>query len=442
MKKLYEKYPFTARPSYERHPDYARLMLELSGIEAPIWQNCLELGCGRGSYLNCLAKFNPNKTFVGIDINKPAIEEAQTIAKDLGLENITFYCEDFANLKSSLKTTFFDTILTYGLYSWIEAEKRGRLLEVISEKLSPKGFAIISHNLLPGWKARGEIAEILKESCQTPAQVRAKLSDVGSSSFHGLRLSEEATNILSEASDGFIVHELLNANLDATSSYDFRIEAEKLDLHVLDPDSEKLLKGIPELTGFEARTIRNAILLKERKPLNEKKSLIDNCWFTTKFVPGGNLEQPTQFFSPNGKEYYFKDKAVQNILKQLAAAWPRSLSFETLCENNKEPNEVRKSLQQLITGRTIEGFLKELPLTSTISDKPKAHEISQNPSLFPGLITNPRFEFVKLTPGAQDALKLCDGTRTRKEICEELKVSKEDLKTLLELATEMALIEA
>ena len=44
----------------------------------------------------------------------------------------------------------FDYIFAHGLYSWIPADVRDRLLAVCRERLAPQGVAFVSYNVYPG----------------------------------------------------------------------------------------------------------------------------------------------------------------------------------------------------------------------------------------------------------------------------------------------------
>ncbi len=63
----------------------------------------LELGCGRGEYTISLAKLNPHKNFIGIDVKGDRIWVGSSLALQQGLKNVAFlrtiihHLEDFFN---------------------------------------------------------------------------------------------------------------------------------------------------------------------------------------------------------------------------------------------------------------------------------------------------------------------------------------------------------
>ena len=430
----YDKYPFISRPSYSRHPDFICGALELSGFKPPDWKNLLEIGCGSGSFLICLARFHPEKNFIGVDSNKSSVEKAKQIAKKLNLNNIEFVACDIVDF--DFKTFSPEVILAYGLYSWIKKEKRKELLAYISKNLKANGFCVLNHNLLPGWGVRGELSNILKKCADSPASVRAKLSEIGSSTFSGISLKEEAQNILADASDSFIMHELLNPELAAFSLEEFKKDAKEQGLIVHDPDKDILEEYIDTKSDFNSRTIRNAVLLKEQNFLNAEGEFIKNCFFTSKLV---NDESPSQFFAPNGKKHSFDDRLTQSILGKLSSSWPCSIPLSSF---SKEFNQVEilQRVKKLIGLNFVEAYSYNLPVVSDVSSLPKAEEVSLVSELYAGFTSNSRFEYTHLSDEMNKVLRLCDGQRDIKEICKISGSSLERVEVYLSTFIEMALL--
>ncbi|CAN5218076.1 tRNA (guanosine(46)-N7)-methyltransferase TrmB [soil metagenome] len=50
----------------------------------------LELGCGRGEYTISMARLNPTKNFIGVDVKGDRIWVGSTIALEEGLQNVAF----------------------------------------------------------------------------------------------------------------------------------------------------------------------------------------------------------------------------------------------------------------------------------------------------------------------------------------------------------------
>jgi len=425
----YHKYPFVARPTPNKHPDYNRLRAELSGFRTDNWSSLLEIGCGPGSYLISLAWFNPHKRFLGVDSDKEAIRTAINTASDLGLKNIEFKPVKFENIQVDEK---YDAAIAYGVYSWIPENSRRLLLRTFEDCLTESGFAILNHNLYPGWKSRSELAETLRENCKTPNEARERLTLIGESSVHGLKLAEEARNVLTEASDSFIVHELLNPDADCCSSSDFREAAALAGFETLDPVTDIGIKAVPPLNRITERSIRNIILLRTRNPSTEE-NLLESGWFTTKFVPAEEVENPALFYSPVGEEIRFEAEPAA-VLKLLASSWPASIPCSELLKIAE-----KNVIKSMVAGEAIEYFSSELPVSADLN-KPFCSPLTVNPEVFPGVSVNCRFEFVKLNEPMEQFLKLCDGQNSLTEIREKSGMSETECLDAIQIFQEMALI--
>src|SRR5215475_1585670 len=74
----------------------------------------LDCGCGPGSITVGLAKWAPDGQTVGIDLGADQLDEARALARDLGIENITFRQADIFDLPfedDSFDVVFSQTVL-------------------------------------------------------------------------------------------------------------------------------------------------------------------------------------------------------------------------------------------------------------------------------------------------------------------------------------------
>ena len=109
-----------------------------------------ELGCGQGFTTNVLAAANPQGEFWGIDFNPTHVAEAQRLADAAKLSNIRFLDQSFAEFLKT-QTPKFDFITLHGVYSWINADNRQVIVDILRQKLKVGGAVYISYNALPGW---------------------------------------------------------------------------------------------------------------------------------------------------------------------------------------------------------------------------------------------------------------------------------------------------
>jgi methyltransferase-like protein/trans-aconitate methyltransferase len=147
------RYDRVLYPSYTRvqsHPDRSATLATLLGMTPAPVETCrvLEIGCGNGSNLCPIAFSLPGSQCVGLDLASTPIAHAQEMARDLGLRNVTFSCCDIMKVPADLGT--LDYIIAHGIYSWIPAEVRDKLLALCREHLAPQGVAFVSYNAYPG----------------------------------------------------------------------------------------------------------------------------------------------------------------------------------------------------------------------------------------------------------------------------------------------------
>ncbi len=174
--KSYNDVPYTSFPDTARHPDRLATIGTLLGLGVAPIATCrvLEFACGDGANLVPIASTLPNATFVGFDFAARAISRAQRMARDLGLTNIRLLQLDLRDLPEDLGS--FDYIIAHGLYSWIPAEVRARVMPLIARHLAPNGVALVSYNTLPGSHLRRIVWEMLRYHTRDIADKPAKVA--------------------------------------------------------------------------------------------------------------------------------------------------------------------------------------------------------------------------------------------------------------------------
>jgi SAM-dependent methyltransferase len=158
---LYDEVEFPGRAFAQTHPDRLATMATLFGLDTAPAATCryLELGCGDGGNLLPMAVALPGASFVGVDNSARAIARARAITAELGLTNVRFEqlgIEDYEPPAGS-----FDYGAAHGLYSWVPAALRDRVLDVFRTALAPNGVAFVSYNVRPGHNPRQALREML-----------------------------------------------------------------------------------------------------------------------------------------------------------------------------------------------------------------------------------------------------------------------------------------
>ncbi|MEA2220733.1 MAG: hypothetical protein QOJ35_3359 [Solirubrobacteraceae bacterium] len=161
---LYDDVPYPGRSFAQTHPNRLATMATLFGLDPapPAACRVLELGCGDGGNLIPMAVDLPSSTFVGIDSSAHAIARARALTEQLGLDNIIF--EHVGIEAYDAPADGFDYVVAHGLYSWIDAPLRDRVLALSAAALRERGVAYVSYNVRPGHTPRQTLRDLLSFS--------------------------------------------------------------------------------------------------------------------------------------------------------------------------------------------------------------------------------------------------------------------------------------
>ena len=146
----------------ELSPNFMRWCLLLNGIVAPelTEESChCELGFGQGVSANINAAATPGK-FFGNDFNPAHAAQAKEFAKASGAE-AKFFEDSFEEFSKRDDLPQFDSIGVHGVWSFVDAENRGHILEIARRHLKSGGMFYNSYNCLPGAAPHAPLRELL-----------------------------------------------------------------------------------------------------------------------------------------------------------------------------------------------------------------------------------------------------------------------------------------
>lgn len=158
----YDTVAYRTHAMPQAHPDRLFVVGSLFGLSPKPAEACryLEVGCGTGTHLIAAALTLPNARFVGIDLSEVAIGYGKKLVADLGLTNVELAHADLMTWNPGPEP--FDYLAAHGLYSWVPAAVRDRLLAVANQALAPDGLAYVSYNALPGGHLRRVLWDMLR----------------------------------------------------------------------------------------------------------------------------------------------------------------------------------------------------------------------------------------------------------------------------------------
>ena len=213
----YDEVPYAGHPYADTHPDRLATMATLFGMAPAPIECCriLEIACGDAANLIPMAYGLPGSEFVGFDLAARPIDRGQRMAARLGLPNVTLAQRDLADFPAD--TGQFDYIVAHGLYSWIPAEARDRLLALIARHLAPRGVAFVSYNVYPGCHIRRMVWEMLRfhtDQLGTPAERIAEAQSLARLLAEGRTVQDEYTALMKTELErfgardaGFLIHD-------------------------------------------------------------------------------------------------------------------------------------------------------------------------------------------------------------------------------------------
>ncbi|MFD1627975.1 class I SAM-dependent methyltransferase [Azospirillum griseum] len=200
-----------------------------------------ELGCGHGLTSAVLAGATPQARFEAMDFNPGHIAGARRLAGDGGLGNARFLDDSFAD-HAGRDGPPLDAVALHGVWSWVSADNRAILVDLLRRRLVPGGVVFVSYNALPGTLAHMPLRRLLVDRCAAdhgplPDRIEravahaARLAATGGGWFARTDGVVERIESLRGKSANYIAHEYLNRDWTAFHHADVAREmaAAKLD---------------------------------------------------------------------------------------------------------------------------------------------------------------------------------------------------------------------
>lgn len=171
---IYSELGYKSMPFPYTTPATLEAYAALVGITAPNPNTArvLELGATYGGNIISQALFNPDATFVGIELSQEQVEKGNELIAKAGLTNVSLVQSDIASIGSEIGT--FDYIIAHGVYSWVDDDVKDALLRLIDEHLAEDGIAYVSYNTYPGWHTMEEVRQLMMFSNRDKSQFNHK----------------------------------------------------------------------------------------------------------------------------------------------------------------------------------------------------------------------------------------------------------------------------
>ncbi len=372
----YDDVPYPNLSHVQTHPDSLATLATLLGLTPPPVDHCrvLEIGCAAGGNLLPMAYSLPHSQFTGIDYSARQIEAGQTALAAVGFDNVRLLHLDLLDVTPEFGE--FDYIIAHGVYSWVPAAVRERLLGVCQENLSPNGVAYVSYNVYPGWHMLNSLRDMMlyhtreiEAPLERAAQARTILQFMADSvpadsmgrasllnAFSKFLLQE--TERIGPKSDAFLLHDELEEFNQPLYFHEFMAHAEQhalqfvseLDFRSALPNfypkgvTEALLKTVRNVVELEQyldflrnRTFRQTLLCHAGLTVNRtiKPESLRPFHLASRAVPDAaepdiQSRAVEKFKTIDGAALSIDHPVSKAAMIHLALQWPRTVAFEAL----------------------------------------------------------------------------------------------------------------
>jgi SAM-dependent methyltransferase len=452
----YDAVPYLSLPYSRLQPARMAAVARLLGLSAPTVETArvLEIGCASGGHIIPLASRFPESRFTGLDVSHVQIGQAEERASRLGLGNVAFGARSFTDLRPEEGP--FDYIICHGVYSWISPELRRRLLETCARYLSPAGIALISFNVLPGWRMfqivrDSMLVHLNDEVAHHPAaSMRALVAWLEkctpAETTYGRIWHEEAPRMFKQ-SDAYLQHELLEEENCPCTITEFAHEAGRSGLAYLAESwlfassigtrEARVVDFLQAMAGdspvareqyfdiVTGRTFRQSLLIHGNRANEIDRSLTAVRLDGLHFVVPTDLKMtvsstPDEWTAEDnsGTKVTIADRGTAAALAEMIAEAPASTSFADASAKAREAGgDPERLVQQLVT-LVREGILdpsaSPVKCARTAGERPKVWQVAASDASA-GLESTATLRHApfEISPKARFLMPLADGTRDK-----------------------------
>jgi methyltransferase-like protein/SAM-dependent methyltransferase len=450
----YDLVPYESRPYPQAHPDRLAAVATLFGARAAAPERCrvLELGCASGGNLIPMAVELPQSSFLGIDASARQVDDGRQTIAAVGLSNVELR---HADIHETADLGTFDYVICHGVFSWVPAAVRERILDICAQNLAPDGVAYVSYNTYPGWHFRGMVREMMRyhaarfDDPATRVRQAAALLDFLASSVTARegpygRLLNEELELLRRVSGSYLFHEHLEdtneplyfhrfveqaasrglqylgeADISSMAAYRFPEEVRE----TLRRISSDQIQAEQYLDFLRNRTFRQTLLCHGEVGLDRT---VDPARLRDLHVaaavqpePGSDPEGATVFRGRGKQEISTRHPLLTAALGLLGETWPSTIPFAELCTAAGAGSEADAAalgaqlLRLYVSAGPVELHATAPAFVREVSSHPQASPLARHQAVEGDVVTNLRHERVQLRDLERFTLRLLDGSLDR-----------------------------
>ncbi|HXW20342.1 MAG TPA: class I SAM-dependent methyltransferase [Roseiarcus sp.] len=453
-RQAYDLAPYQSVALMRLHPARLAACAKLAGLAPPPISSArvLEIGCASGGHIIPLAYAFPNARFVGVDVSPRQIADGKARIDRLGLANIELAAQSFAVLGEA--DGDFDVIVAHGLYSWIPEPLRDDLLRVCGARLAPNGLALISYNVLPGWRmfeivrdsmilhAGGE-ADQQKRSAKARRLFAAMKERADLSTSYGRFWRDEAQR-MTVGDDAYLTHEVFEDSSAPSSFRDFTARAQRFGLayacesrvranrpETVAPDAAAIIEEFSGGDGmareqyidiFSGRTFRESILIRADEAFRLDASDRRQRLAALHMIAPIGLElrpiegKPGAFvIADDAVSLECDDPAAVESVRRLIARRPSSSRFEDLASETNDVSRpvVLSTLWRMAEMGLLDVSTEPVACAEALSARPRASALATSDAKAGDLTATLRHAPFHMDPLDRLLLARLDGARSR-----------------------------
>lgn len=471
----YDEVLYPSHSFSQTHPDRLATIALLFGMNPAPVQRCrvLELGCGDGSNLIPMAFGLRDSGFVGVDLAARPITAGQSAARELGLKNIELRQANLLDVTPELGA--FDYVIAHGLYAWVPAPVRDKLLAICRENLAPNGVAYVSYNTYPGCHLRDMIREMMLFHVRNIAEPKERIrqalalvkfiahSQVKMDTYR-LFLQAEVEQV-KEHTQAYLYHDDLAEINEPVYFHQFAEHAARQELqflgeanyyemqdHIYTPEVVETLRQLSGdrisreqyLDFLKCRRFRQTLLCHAGIALDPTPSadLVTRFYISSSARPASASPELAsrrleRFVGKNDSGMETDYPLAKMAMMILGEAWPLRIPFGDLLDrarvrlgnsrqaSSETPEEEAATLSKILLQTYGSGLVQfhvhAPPFATSSGDRPVASALARYQIQRASMITNLLHESVMVEGDlAGHLLRILDGTRDRTQLLQEL----------------------
>jgi methyltransferase-like protein/2-polyprenyl-3-methyl-5-hydroxy-6-metoxy-1,4-benzoquinol methylase len=452
---VYDEVQYIGYPVGATHPSRLIALAQILGLNPAPVENCrvLELGCGDGANLIPMASVLPDSRFLGVDLAQTAIGIANLNKNTMGLKNIEFRHMDLLDFDSRFGE--FDYIIAHGVYSWVPAVVRDKMMSICQSHLAPDGIAYISYNVYPGCHMRQMMRGMMMYHIGDETAAQEKIRKAGellkfladgkpdaALTYELKQLEDSAPESLLHDDMGdenypvyfhqFAAHAkqyglqfLAEADYSEMQAYNYALDVrQKLTAF----SGDDLIRNEQYLDFLKSRRFRKTLLCRKEAEVTRvhasntvKDFYMSSVARPLSENPDIQSDKEEEFRGLKGGAIRTNHPMLKAAIVRLGQAWPTYLSFEELLDSigsvieDRSPEAIDLLCQMLLrcySAGILEFYAGPARFTTQVSERPVAFPYARMQAESGKLkITNLKHTIIELDTPGLTLLRLLDGTR-------------------------------